>query len=105
MQGLLTIAVATVLCEGGRQGFLFLIDWSSEYAVSCEKVFWKGEGGGCKTLKANRNIVCKNVLEEMRGVLGGMLDTDFPLRAFLPLSCCAIELHRILYSINIKLYN
>lgn len=56
---------------GAERGLL--IGRRSERAVFCEKVFWKGEGGGqrwrrgCETLKANRNIVSKNFLEGIRG--------------------------------------
>lgn len=61
------------------------------------------DGGGCKTLKANRNIVSKNFLEGIRGIVGETLATDFPLSG---LSFnFAIEQHGILYSINLKLYN
>lgn len=70
----------------------------------CEKVFWNGEGGGkiwrgCKTLKANRNIVSKNFLEGMRGFVGGMLATGFP---FLGLSfnfAVAVQLNSMEYYI------
>lgn len=65
-----------VMRRGAERGFL--IGWRSECGVFCEKVFWKGEGRGqrlkgCKTLKANRNIVSKNFLEGMRGFVGGTL--------------------------------
>ncbi|KAL1275042.1 hypothetical protein QQF64_027856 [Cirrhinus molitorella] len=68
---------------GAERGLL--IGRRSECALFCEKVFWKGEGGGqrrrrgCETLKANRNIVSKKFLEVRRGFVGGTLATDFPL--------------------------
>lgn len=55
--------------RGAERGFL--IGWRSECAVFCEKVFWKGEAGGVKTLKAKGNFLSKNFLEEKRGFMGG----------------------------------
>lgn len=101
-QWLLTIAVATVLCEGGMTGFF---DWLEVRVCS---VLWKGilEGGrrgskmeGCKTLRANRNIVSKNFLEGIRGIVGETLATDFPLSGLSFNSAVAVQLNNMEYYI------